>query len=96
MKKHAVIKAPLITEKGTYVSEKAGQLVFVVDSRATKQDIRQAVEKLFDVEVEAVRTVNYLGKVRKRFGRVVGRAAGWKKAYVTLAEGQQVDLLEKV
>ena len=96
MKKHNVVKAPLITEKGTYVSEKARQLVFVVDLRATKHDIRHAVEKMFDVEVEAVRTVNYLGKVRKRFGRVVGRAAGWKKAYVTLAEGQQVDLLEKV
>ena len=96
MKKHNVVKAPLITEKGTYVSEKARQLVFVVDLHATKHDIRQAVEKMFDVEVEAVRTINYLGKVRKRFGRVVGRAAGWKKAYVTLAEGQQVDLLEKV
>jgi large subunit ribosomal protein L23 len=96
MKKHSVVKAPLITEKGTYVSEKAGQLVFVVDARATKHDIRRDVEKLFDVKVEAVRTVNYLGKVRKRFGRVVGRSAGWKKAYVTLAEGQQVDLLEKV
>lgn len=96
MKLHSVVKAPLITEKGTFVSEKAGQLVFMVDARATKYDIRRAVESMFDVKVEAVRTINYLGKVRKRFGRVVGRAGTWKKAYVTLAEGQQLDLLEKV
>jgi len=96
MKLHSVVKAPLITEKGTFVSEKAGQLVFMVDARATKYDIRRAVESIFDVKVEAVRTINYLGKVRKRFGRVVGRGGTWKKAYVTLAEGQQLDLLEKV
>jgi len=96
MKKHMIIKAPLITEKGTFVSEKAGQVVFKVDAAASKHDIRRAVEELFGVSVEAVRTVNYLGKVRKRFGRTIGRAAGWKKAYVTLAEGQQLDLLEKV
>lgn len=96
MKKRMVIKAPLITEKGTFVAEKAGQIIFKVDAAATKHDIRRAVEELFNVEVEAVRTVNYLGKARKRFGRAVGRDAGWKKAYVTLAEGQQVDLLEKV
>jgi len=96
MKKRMVIKAPLITEKGTFVSEKAGQVIFVVDATASKHDIRRAVEELFDVNVAAVRTMNYLGKARKRFGRAVGRDAGWKKAYVTLAEGQQVDLLEKV
>jgi len=96
MKKRNVIKAPLITEKGTLVSEKAGQVVFKVDSKATKHDIRRAVEELFDVQVQAVRTVNYLGKARKRYGRAVGRSAGWKKAYVTLAEGQHVELLEKV
>ena len=94
--KRNVVKAPLITEKGTFVSEKAGQVVFLVDPGATKHDIRRAVEELFDVKVEAVRTVNMLGKVRKRFGRIVGRGGGWKKAYVTLAEGQQLDLLEKV
>jgi large subunit ribosomal protein L23 len=96
MKKRMVIKAPLITEKATFVSEKAGQVVFMVDAAATKHDIRRTVEDLFDVKVEAVRTVNYLGKVRKRAGRAVGRNSVWKKAYVTLAEGQQVDLLEKV
>jgi large subunit ribosomal protein L23 len=96
MKKHGVIKAPLITEKGTLVSEKAGQIVFMVDRNATKTDIRRAVEELFEVEVKAVRTLNYLGKPRKRFGRKIGSGSSWKKAYVTLAEGQQLDLLEKV
>ena len=95
-KTRTIIKAPLITEKGTLVSEKAGQVVFMVDSQATKQDIRKAVKELFNVDVKAVRTLNYLGKTQKRFGRKVGRAPSWKKAYVTLAEGQQLDLLEKV
>jgi len=91
-----VIKAPLITEKGTHVSETAGQIVFKVDSAATKQEIKHAVEKLFEVKVEHVRTVNYLGKIRKRMGRPIGRRSDWKKAYVTLAEGQSLDLLEQV
>ena len=91
-----IIKAPLITEKGTFVSEKAGQVVFMVDSHATKQQVRDAVRQLFGVEVGAVRTVNYLGKVSKRFGRRLGRKAAWKKAYVTLKEGQELDLMEKV
>jgi large subunit ribosomal protein L23 len=91
-----VIRAPLITEKGTLVSEKAAQVVFMVDPRATKCDVRRAVEQLFEVKVVAVRTVNYLGKTRKRFGRRIGHTARWKKAYVTLAKGQQLDLLEKV
>jgi large subunit ribosomal protein L23 len=96
MKKRMIVKAPLVTEKATFVSEKAGQVVFMVDATASKHDIRRAVETLFEVKVEAVRTVNYLGKVRKRAGRAVGRNSGWKKAYVTLADGQQLDLLEKV
>jgi large subunit ribosomal protein L23 len=96
VKKRTIIKAPLITEKGTLVSEKAGQVVFIVERSASKHEIRRAVEELFSVEVESVRTLNYIGKTRKRFGRAVGRAPSWKKAYVTLAEGQQLDLLEKV
>jgi len=95
-KTRTIIKAPLITEKGTLVSEKAGQVVFMVDPQATKQDIRHAVKELFGVEVKSVRTLNYLGKTRKRFGRKIGRASSWKKAYVTLADGQQLDLVEKV
>jgi large subunit ribosomal protein L23 len=91
----SVVQAPLITEKGTLVSEKAGQVVFKVDRRANKSEIRDAVEKLFDVKVAAVRTTNYLGKSRTRFGKKLGQRAHWKKAYVTLAEGQTVDLLDE-
>ena len=64
-----VLKSPLITEKGTLVAE-SGQVVFKVDPRASKEQIRMAVEKLFDVKVSAVRTINYLGK-KKRMGRRV-------------------------
>jgi large subunit ribosomal protein L23 len=89
-----VIKAPMVTEKGTDVSE-YGQVVFEVDTRAGKDDIRKAVEKLFEVKVASVRTMNYLGRKVRR-GTVLGRKKAWKKAYVTLAEGEVMDLLEKV
>ncbi|MBI5504685.1 MAG: 50S ribosomal protein L23 [Deltaproteobacteria bacterium] len=89
-----VLKAPLITEKGTLVAE-SGQVVFKVDPRANKDQIRVAVEKLFGVKVSAVRTINYMGK-SKRVGRVLGTKPKWKKAYVTLATGQAADLLEKI
>jgi len=91
----AVIQAPLITEKGTLVAETSGQVVFRVDRRASKHEIREAVEKAFDVKVEEVRTANYLGKARTRFGKKLGQRAHWKKAYVTLAEGQTIDLLDQ-
>jgi len=91
-----VIKAPLITEKGTLVSETSRQVVFRVDPRATKHEIKQAVEELFGVKGEAVRTMNCLGKTRTRFGRRIGRQAHWKKAYVTLDEGEPFDLIEKL
>lgn len=92
----SIIKAPAITEKATLVTEKAGQVVFKVDPRASKVDIKTAVESLFGVKVDRVRTMNYLGKLRRARGRTMGRRRAWKKAYVTLAEGQALDLLEKV
>jgi large subunit ribosomal protein L23 len=64
-----------------------------VDPRATKSEIRQAVERVFSVKVDAVRTCTFLGKT-KRTARGVGRRAGFKKAYVTLAEGSKIDLVE--
>ena len=91
-----VLKSPIITEKGTLVSEKANQVVFRVDTRATKAEVAEAVEKLFGVKVTSVRTLNTLGKAYRRFGRTIGRHSDWKKAYVTLAEGQSIDLLEQV
>ena len=88
-----VIQGPLITEKGTLVNELGNQVVFRVHPRANKVEIRHAVESLFKVRVEKVRTSRLLGKLR-RVGRHVGRRADWKKAYVTLAEGSRIDFFE--
>lgn len=88
-----VIRRPLITEKGTIAKELANQLVFEVDKRANKIEIRQAVEKIFDVKVLKVRTANFDGK-KKRRGFIFGRRNDWKKAYVTLAPGHSVDFFE--
>lgn len=88
-----IIEAPLITEKGTLLNEEQNQVLFRVPRSANKTEIRQAVEKLFDVKVVKVRTLNFLGKER-RVGRIVGRRPAWKKAYVTLAEGQSIDFFE--
>jgi large subunit ribosomal protein L23 len=89
-----ILKTPLITEKGTLVAEH-GQVVFRVPVHVSKYEIRRAVEKLFDVKVSAVRTANFLGK-KKRTGKIIGTKSSWKKAYVTLADGQVSDLLEKI
>jgi large subunit ribosomal protein L23 len=88
-----VIKGPVITEKGTLVNELGNQVVFRVDPRANKVEIRQAVERLFKVKVEKIRTSRVLGKTR-RVGRHAGRRSDWKKAYVTLAEGASIDFFE--
>lgn len=89
-----ILKAPLITEKGTLVAE-SGQVVFKVPTHATKYEIRRAVETLFSVKVSAVRTANFLGK-KKRAGRILGTRPAWKKAYVTLVDGNAAELLEKI
>ena len=90
-----IVAAPLITEKGTMVNEVGNQVVFRVRRDANKEEIRHAIETLFKVRVDKVRTLNYLGKSR-RVGRAVGRRPAWKKAYVTLAEGQRIDFFETV
>lgn len=89
---YQIIIAPVLTEKSTRASETGNSVVFRVARDATKPEIREAVEKLFNVKVRGVRTVNVKGK-RKYFGRIPGRRSDWKKAYVQLAEGQQIDLL---
>jgi large subunit ribosomal protein L23 len=86
-----VILAPVVSEKSTMVSEKNHQVVFRVTTDATKPEIKAAVELLFNVKVEGVSTVNVKGKV-KRFSRMIGRRKDWKKAYVSLAQGQEIDL----
>jgi len=88
-----ILRRPLITEKSTLAKEEANQLVFEVDPRANKVEIRQAVEQIFKVKVLKVRTINYQGK-RKRLGRSLGRRRHWKKAYVTLAPGHSVEFFE--
>ncbi len=90
---HAVLKRPRITEKAALASSAGNSYVFQVHPDATKQEIRKAVEKVFDVKVKAVRTVNYLGKV-KRVGARAGRQNNWKKAYVSLEAGSSIDLVE--
>jgi large subunit ribosomal protein L23 len=88
-----IIRAPLITEKGTLVNEQGNQVVFRVAPDANKIEIQKAVETFFKVKVQKVRTVRLLGKTR-RVGRNVGRRPDWKKAYVTLAEGHRIDFFE--
>ncbi len=92
---YALIKSPLITEKGTLVSEKTNQVVFKVSPDATKGAIRDAVEQLFKVTVVKVRTINLMGKSR-RVGRTQGKRPDWKKAYVTLKEGDRIEFFEGV
>lgn len=87
-----VLLAPLISEKGTRLAEQNNQVVFRVASDAVKPEVAAAVEKLFSVKVEGVQIVNVKGKV-KRAGKRIGRRRDWKKAYVRLAAGQDLDFL---
>jgi len=94
-REHEIIAAPVVTEKGTFVNETGNQVVFRVRPDANKLEIKHAVERLFKVKVLKVRTSNFLGKTR-RVGRSAGRRSDWKKAYVTLGEGQRIDFFEQV
>jgi large subunit ribosomal protein L23 len=85
-----VLLAPVVSEKSTRVGEQSRQMVFKVLPDASKPEVRKAVEKMFDVTVTGVQLMNCRGKV-KRFGQAVGRRSDWKKAYVTLAEGSDID-----
>lgn len=85
-----VIVAPQITEKATYIADKNQQIAFVVRKDATKPEIKAAVELVFSVEVEAVNVANVLGKT-KRAGRSIGKRNDWKKAYVSLKPGQEIN-----
>ncbi|RDX35239.1 50S ribosomal protein L23 [Kangiella sp. HD9-110m-PIT-SAG06] len=85
-----VLLAPHVSEKATILAENDNQFVFKVAKDANKREIKKAVETLFEVEVENVRTLNMKGK-RKRFGLQEGRRPNWKKAYVSLKPGQDLD-----
>ena len=86
-----VILAPVVSEKSTLVADKYQQVVFKVAGDATKPEVKAAVELLFNVKVDGVQMLNVKGKA-KRFGRFTGRRSDWKKAYVSLVEGQEIDL----
>jgi large subunit ribosomal protein L23 len=88
MRIQEVIRRPLITEKSTLLKDEKGIVAFEVDRRATKIDIKRAVEAQFKVKVAEVRTATVHGKVRRQ-GRFVGRRSDWKKAYVRLAAGEK-------
>ncbi len=88
-----VLLSPRITEKTSMQYGAANVVSFKVVSSANKQAIKQAVELMFEVKVADVRTVNVKGK-KRRFGRIEGQTKGWKKAYVTLAEGHDIQFAE--
>ena len=85
-----VLLAPVISEKATHIADKHEQVVFRVVQDATKPEVKAAVELMFKVQVEKVQIANVMGK-EKRFGRFMGRRRNWKKAYVRLAAGQEIN-----
>jgi large subunit ribosomal protein L23 len=90
MKSHyQIIRRPVITEKGLAVKETQGTLVFQVAPTATKTEIKEAVQAIFKVKVDSVRTANFPGKERRR-GKFAGYRADWKKAYVRLKSGEKM------
>jgi large subunit ribosomal protein L23 len=93
MNHESLILGPCITEKGTAAGEKANQVVLRVIRGASKGAIREAVERLFKVSVIKVRTANFMGKKRAR-GRLIGKRPDWKKAYVTLKQGDRIEFFE--
>lgn len=90
----SVLVAPHVTEKTSLAMQNSNQYAFRVRRTATKPEIRAAVELMFEVKVAGVQVVNEPGKTR-RFGKMTGRTQDWKKAYVSLAAGQAIDLESK-
>ncbi len=90
---YGILRKPRITEKGAVMGSLNNSVVFEVAPDSNKIEIRKAVEKIFDVKVKSVRTMNYLGKT-KRVGRNIGRKKAWKKAYVVLEQGSSIDVVE--
>ena len=92
---YSVLREPHISEKISVVGERSNQYAFKVASNATKLEIKRAVETIFQVSVENVTTLNVKGKVKRTF-RGMSRSKNWKKAYVRVAEGQEIDFIEGV
>ncbi|HOW16962.1 MAG TPA: 50S ribosomal protein L23 [bacterium] len=93
---YEIIKRPLMTEKSTVAGEKQNAYVFEVVNDADKTEIKDAVEKLFEVKVKSVNTQVVHGKVKRVSGRYYGKRSKWKKAVVTLQEGHKIQLVEGV
>ena len=85
-----VVLAPVVSEKSTFVADKNRQYVFRVADDATKPEVKAAVELMFKTKVDSVQLLNVHGKQR-RFGKTIGRKRSWKKAYVRLAQGQEIN-----
>ena len=89
---HQVILGPIVSEKSTVAADSSNQVVFKVLANANKNEVREAVEKQFSVSVINVQILNVRGKI-KAHGRTVGKRKNWKKAYVRLAEGHDIDFM---
>jgi large subunit ribosomal protein L23 len=89
-----VLLAPVISEKGTWLADKRGQVIFRIAPDATKPEVKAAVEAMFKVKVDRVQVVNVAGKA-KRFGRFNGKRRNWKKAYVCLEPGQEINFAQE-
>jgi large subunit ribosomal protein L23 len=85
-----LLLAPVVSEKGTYIADRHSQVIFKVMPNATKPEVKAAVEAMFKVEVESVQIANVGGK-KKRFGQYTGERRSWKKAYVCLKAGQEIN-----
>jgi len=95
MDPHEILIRPIVTEKSSFQSDNLSRYTFEVDVRANKHQVKDAVEQVFNVQVLAVNVMNVRGK-RRRWGRIVGRTKDWKKALVTLAPGQSIQIFEGV
>jgi len=94
-----IIKRPIITEKMTLLSEKLNRYAFIVDKRANKLQIKSAVEKMYNVTVESVNTINYGGKRKSRYtktGIIAGKTNAFKKAIITLVGGEKIDFYSNI
>jgi large subunit ribosomal protein L23 len=95
MNYHAIIKCPVVSEKSTMQKELSNQLSFEVDRKANRIEIKKAIQSLFSVQVDAVRTIQIKGKYKQR-GRIIGKRRDWKKAIVTLKPGERIEFFEGI
>ena len=91
-----ILLKPLVSEKATFAKEVGNQVIFFVHPEANKIEVKKAVQEAFEVKVEAVNIVRQRPRAKRRFGRKGGRVAGCKKAYVTLAQGEKIEIFEGV